>query len=59
MNPHMIGPVIGGIIFLFVQLVANVGDESGLIRLTTLAIATAVGAFIGGVIQTTLPSIFK
>ena len=59
MNPHNIGPAIGAIVFLFAQLGANVGDESGLIRLATLAIAAAIGAIVGGIIQAAILSIFK
>ena len=39
MNPNLIGPVIGGIIFFFVQLGTNVGDQSGIIRLASLLIS--------------------
>ena len=39
MNPNLIGPVIGGIIFFFVQLGTNMGDQSGIIRLASLLIS--------------------
>ena len=51
MNPNLIGPVIGGIIFFFVQLGTNMGDQSGIIRLASLLIAAVAGTVAGGIVQ--------
>ena len=59
MNPSLIGPATGGVTFFLVQLGANAGDESGIIRMASLLIAATVGMVVGGIVQTAIVSIFK
>ena len=45
---HFIGPIIGGSIFCLIQSGTNVTDDSRSMRVATIAIATAIGAGVGG-----------